>query len=523
MRAVRCTIRIAAVVLFILLGGLAVPLASAFENAVHVYYSSVDGAMLLMSVVYPDSATNCPIVAVVHGYSGGMQEVFQTQILLADRDLFTIAPAMRGRNNSGGSADDSAWELTDILDAIETVKGLYPGIVDPGNVNLFGFSGGGGNTFGCMSKFPDTFRLAAEFFGIADYGYDLTYGWYHYGGEGVQSTLRQRIGGAPEQVPDRYMARNSLLAVGNCRQTAFHLYVDSEELTCPPYNDTTYASTARGLGLVNVVLHVSTPDSLYRWIHGYPHQVPDLLHAIDALLPGVFDGSYPAPVLDPSGALTVLGYLRTAPFTIVLADGMSETADLTYDISGTTASPEEAWRLDLTNRTGPAPQTDLRLRGLAPSTPFWVDDLDVLHGIHHQTVVESDAAGVIHYVTSLNTIAQIRVYRADWQAIPPDTARVSTGARMTVSPNPARGGLRISLDGIHASARSPFTVRLLDAGGRTVAVLDRPERAPGRSGERCVWSWDGRAPDGRPAPAGVYLAVLGMGPARRTTRLVITR
>jgi hypothetical protein len=506
----RLTRRSVPAALLALTACLGAPPATAFQSAVHVYPSSVDGVSLIMSVVYPDTARGCPILAVMHGYSGGMQEVFQTQILLAERGLFTVAPSMRGRNNSGGSADDGGWELTDILDAIETVKTLYAGVVDAGNVNLIGFSGGGGNTFGCMSKFPDAFRLAAEFFGMSDYGYDPIHGWYHYGGEGVQPTLRARIGGAPEDVPDRYMARNSLLAVENCRRTAFHLFVDSAETTCPPYNDTTYARIALDAGLTNVALHVSTPDSLYRWLHGYPSQVPDLLQGIDRLLPGIFAGSYPAPAIEPAGDFTVLGYLRTAAFTIVPADGLSEVADLTYDISGTATTPQDAWSFALTSRTGPVSTLRLTLRGLAPSATYWVEDADVTHGTQHETLVDTDAAGVLSYATVLDTVSSIRVYRADTQGV----EDLPSGTRVTTFPNPCRGQLTILLRA--PAAQSP---RLVDVSGRTIAVLGRPAV----SGERCVWRWDGTDSGGAAAPNGVYYFVLGAGSARSVSHIALAR
>jgi hypothetical protein len=73
-------------------------------------------------------------------------------------------------------------------------------------------------------------------------------------------------------------------------------------------------------------------------------------------------------------------------------------------------------------------------------------------------------------------------------------ARVSLRAR----PNPAAGGVTITLTGVRATAEQ--SLRILDMAGREVRVLNR-------NGDR--WSWDGSDNDGRPVATGIYLAECG--------------
>jgi hypothetical protein len=436
----------------------------AYRAALISYPSSHDGVTLLANLVYPDSTPHpAPILFVMHGYTNDMNHILATQAILADRGLFTIGPAMRGRNGSEGAPDDSAWELQDIVDAISIVGGQFPAEADTGNVNVTGYSGGGGNTFGLMSKFPDTFRLAAAFFGMADYGYDRTYGWYVYGGQGYQSILRERIGGSPYSVPDRYMARSSLLAVRNNRYTTFQMYVDSQEATCPAYNDTTYLRIAGDLGLTNVTLNMSNPSSPHRWTHGYPSDWPDLVAAFDYFVPGILAGTWPVPVIDRAGDQTVIGYISTRPYELILSDGKSEVADLTYDVSGDAAMPAQAWTFELSSRTELVPAYILICHGFAPLTDYTFEDEDVTHGSMRTSRVRTDSFGDLHLLSSLNTVSRLRVYRSDAAGVDEMPAR-SRG--IEIYPNPFRDTFTL---------RGPGSERLsmYDCGGRLVWDRER--------------------------------------------------
>jgi pimeloyl-ACP methyl ester carboxylesterase len=476
--------------------------AAAYRATSFSYQSGHDGVTLQANAIYPDSTPHPPpILFVLHGYTNDMNAVFATQAMLADRGLFTIGPAMRGRDGSGGTPDDSAWELQDIVDAIPIVGRQFPAEADTGNVNVVGYSGGGGNTFGLMSKFPDTFRLAAAFFGMSDYGYDLMHGWYEYGGQGYQSVLRQRIGGSPYDVPNLYMARSSLLAVRNNRYTAFQMYVDSQEATCPAYNDTTYLRIAADIGLANVSLDMSNPSSPYRWTHGYPSDYPDLVVAFDYFVPGILAGSYPAPVVDHTGEQTVIGYVSVRPYTLVLSDGKSEVADLTYDVSGDTETRARAWTFELSSRTGWVPVYTLLCHGFAPLTSYTFEDEDVTHGVMRTSQVRTDSSGELRLGSFLNTVSRLRIYRTDAAAVDGKQVR---SANIAVYPNPFGEAFTLRSPG-------PARISIYDCQGRLILARDSV------SGTTHV------RPDRVLMPPGTYWLRFGAKPASRGIQVVRLR
>lgn len=78
---------------------------------------------------------------------------------------------MRGRAFSDGAADCNGLELYDIIDACEYAKKHYSKyIIDPEVVYFEAGSGGGGNCYAVISKFPDYFAAATAMCGISDYG-----------------------------------------------------------------------------------------------------------------------------------------------------------------------------------------------------------------------------------------------------------------------------------------------------------------------------------------------------------------
>ncbi len=90
-------------------------------------------------------------------------------------------------------------------------------------------------------------------------------------------------------------------------------------------------------------------------------------------------------------------------------------------------------------------------------------------------------------------------------AFSPDGDGVRDHARISVTPG----------------RRGRVTATILDERGRAVRVLRRERRRPGRRRSRRVrFRWDGRAADGRPAPAGTYRVRLGLPRRGRTVELL---
>jgi poly(3-hydroxybutyrate) depolymerase len=354
---------------------LQVPAVAADIQSVFNYQSTVTpgssgGINLRAELNYDSAVTNAPIAVVMHGYSpttGNFDNVRGNAQRLRDNGFFVISVAMRGRDGSQGVRDSGGVEVYDIYDAVEAVKDQFSGFVDETNVHITGYSGGGGNVMSALTKFPDYFRAGSSFFGISDYGFNTTNGWYH---NGAASNHRAQLhtdignpltGGA--SALDRYHARASNLAARNNPYSEIHLFVDNTETTCPPvnvtgYRDSAVANEASAGEFSNINVHigdglrtryqdfnengVNEPNELQRWPHGFPtanQQDAGELWYRDRLLAG----EIAQPVLNSADELYVTGFVKTVPFEFWLGDGQNGAGKLTYELS----SESKSFNLDV--------------------------------------------------------------------------------------------------------------------------------------------------------------------------------
>ena len=91
-----------------------------------------------------------------------------------------------------------------------------------------------------------------------------------------------------------------------------------------------------------------------------------------------------------------------------------------------------------------------------------------------------------------------------------------TGVVTAIEPNPCNAAAWLSCE---LSARADATVDVLDAAGRRVRRLWDGVLGPGNH----RFQWDGRDQDGRPAPAGVYLAYLQAAGSAHCRKLTLVR
>ena len=102
-----------------------------------------------MEANYNDAFSNAPLMVMLHQYSGPsglFDQVRPNAQQVRDKGFFVITVAMRGREGSGGARDSGGLEIYDIYDAVEAAKAQYGGLINPDNINITGYSGGGGNT-----------------------------------------------------------------------------------------------------------------------------------------------------------------------------------------------------------------------------------------------------------------------------------------------------------------------------------------------------------------------------------------
>jgi len=295
-----------------------------------VYRSSVSHLDPLKAwMAYRPDGRSKPVVVAMHGYGDpvlrhGGRRMLGTTRSYAERGLFALAVDLRGREESAGQRDDGGLEVMDIYDAVQAAVAQYPAEADGACVNLIGWSGGGGNTFSAVTRMPDLFSNAAAFYGITDYGY-----WADTSFKGL---IQPNVGGETRQVPDRYLARNSLLGVGNNAYTRFQFFWDEKERICPSWMDTEFRRIAGALGYGNITAHESRATDRFRWLH----EGMDRGSAVESerlTLPLMLEGNNPSPALRPEGRLMVLGYLMTRRFQILVGQGNDAVAEVAYQLA----------------------------------------------------------------------------------------------------------------------------------------------------------------------------------------------
>ena len=321
---------------------------------------------LFTELNYNDAVANAPIAVVMHGYSNtstALSDYRPNAQRLRNQGFFVLTVAMRGRTvnvvegvsrTTDGVRDSGGVEIYDIYDAVESAKAAYGSLVDPSRIYITGYSGGGGNVMSALTKFPDYFNAGASFFGMSDYGYNATNGWYNNGATSSrQPQLNADIGNpntGGAAVLDKYLARASNLASKNNPYSEIHLFYNSNESICPPINDTSYRNNAAGAQSYagefnNITLHPGQTGA-YHDFNGngmdeaneqqyWPHHAPtsdEQTAAEQWFLGRLLSGAIAAPVLNESDTLFVAGYVRTKKFGLWLGDGQNAAGDLTYTL-----------------------------------------------------------------------------------------------------------------------------------------------------------------------------------------------
>ena len=309
---------------------------------------------------------SAPLAVVMHGYSPSSTfgQFRPHAERLANEGFVAVLVAMRGRDGSDGIRDSGGLEIYDIYDAVEHIKSspFFEDRIDPTNVHITGYSGGGGNVMSALTKFPDYFRVGSSHFGMSDYGFDPADGWYVRGANvGATRTNQldadvgnpvaaQQPGGDPK-VLDRYQARASNLASKNNPYSEIHLFVNTDETISPPINNTSYRDNAAAAATTpgefdNITVHLGESDGSV-WIdrnndgeqqdeeiQSFPHgdSLGSQRRGEAWYLDRLRQGAIPEPQLNGSDELFVAGWVRTKRFELFLGDGQDAAGTLTYEL-----------------------------------------------------------------------------------------------------------------------------------------------------------------------------------------------
>lgn len=335
------------------------------ETRIYDYQSSItedaNGPLDLRAELnFNPGNSNAPIAVVMHAYSnntGQFNSFRQNAQWLEGFGFFTIMVAMRQREGSDGVRDSGGLEIYDIYDAVEAVKAdpQFVGLIDPKNVHITGYSGGGGNVMSALTKFPDYFNLGSSFFGMSDYGFDPVDGWYFDGANsgGMRTQILDQDVGDPTTgdlaVIDRYHSRASNLASKNNPYSEIHLFVNESETISPlvnsqSYRDNAIASQSFPGEFDNITLHVGRPG-LYEDFDGdgnndrgeeqnWPHSsgLAQQEAGEQWYRSRLLAGEIPQPVLNQSDELFVAGFVKTRPFELFLGDGQNAAGELIYEL-----------------------------------------------------------------------------------------------------------------------------------------------------------------------------------------------
>jgi len=264
----------------------------------------------------------------MHGWHGSVKATHTDNVAMTpDPEWFVIRPEMRGRGDSTGAPDCNGWELQDVVDAVEFARRTFAGkIIEPELVALAGGSGGGGNVYALLGKFPDFFCCARVNCGVSDYAL-----WFR---NDVAGEFRDEmegagwIGGNPDTRPEAYRSRSGVTTAGNLLVPLLIVHGETDERV-PVEQARRFVAEAQRLGKGHLVKYIELPGvgGKTHWEHITPEH--------DALVKQTSDSflrSHRTPAhLPRSGRFVVAGYLKTKMFEVVL-DSLDHIATLDYDL-----------------------------------------------------------------------------------------------------------------------------------------------------------------------------------------------
>lgn len=302
------------------------------------YPSTIDKIdNLYAHYAYDASKKNLPIVVLMHGYT--QDSTSMTDWIMKDManyGFFAVAVGMRGRDQAEGTMDVNGRELYDIIDAVEYVKKNFSSYVDPANINVSGYSGGGGNAFGLAAKFPDTFNVLVSHFGLADYGYDKNNSWWATS-KTRQASIKQYLGDTPQSNKAKYYSRAHQYGIGQNLQGGFlYMFHDAEDNNVQPVQSKMVKEQMDLHKHSNYSFNLSKKGDAIRWLHASPDQDQQVRLSRDIWGQAVLTKKYPQWTIAEKGKVLVQGYIKTKRFSIWLDDGTEEVADITYDASSGT-------------------------------------------------------------------------------------------------------------------------------------------------------------------------------------------
>lgn len=305
-------------------------------NEYREYPSSSDPSLHLFAKFTCDTPKGVLLVK-MHGWHGQVKSSSPDNIPdPLQQGYFVIQPEMRGRGDSTGNPDCNGWELQDVIDAVTFARAHYRDRIEtPDIVLLWGGSGGGGNAYGLLGKFPDYFAAARITSGMSDYAL-----WYTFDAKGEfrdemegpvppKSPGRKPwIGGNPTNNAEAYRSRGGLTTVDNLL-TPTLIFHGELDIRVPAAHARLWVGAAEGKGLGSLVTyhelagvgkgdhfsHITAPQRAF-----YAKTSAEFLQTHRT-----------PPTLPRKGTLVVAGYVKTKAFEVIL-DSVDHVGRVDYDL-----------------------------------------------------------------------------------------------------------------------------------------------------------------------------------------------
>lgn len=215
------------------------------------HYESKDGtpiAGILYKPVGYQPGTRYPAVILAHGGPEGQIALSAApwSMFLADQGYVVLEPNFRGstgygerfrnanvEDSGGGEIDDIAASVKYLVDA---------GLADPKRVGISGGSHGGTVVANAVARYPDTFAVGIEMFGVVDRALFL-----RYTNRNSEIRWETKMGGTPEQKPAVYRKCDVLLQIDKIKTPLLILHGE-EDPQVPPQESQELAAALKKAG-----------------------------------------------------------------------------------------------------------------------------------------------------------------------------------------------------------------------------------------------------------------------------------